>query len=110
MGAAKKEQFSTEKIEMALLGRAIASPARIAILQHLNDFSFLSIDQLSVQIKLSLTATHQHLKILKDAHLILDKYIWNRHGYYLNKQSKQSFDKINWIFEETNKPIQKKSA
>lgn len=110
MGAAKKEQFSKEKIEMALLGRAIASPARIAILQILKDFNFVSVENLSLQIKLSLTATHQHLKILKDADLILDRYIWNRHGYYLKKASQNAFDKIDWIFQETKKPIQKKSA
>lgn len=36
---------------MALLGRAIASPARIAILQFLNEFYIVSVENLSIHIK-----------------------------------------------------------
>jgi predicted transcriptional regulator len=98
MGASKKEQFSEKQIDASLLGRAIAAPARIAILQHLNYNNFVSSSELSKEFHLSITAIHQHIKILKEAKLVNETYQENKHGYFINFSSQKSLEKIKWIF------------
>lgn len=98
MGATKKEQFTQEQIHMATLGRAIASPARIAILQHLKSNHIASNKELSSVLQLSRTSVYQHLKILHDAKLVDENYFCNDHGYFLNENAKREMEKIEWVF------------
>lgn len=99
MGATKKTQFSSQQIDLATLGKAIASPARIAILQYLKSNNFASNKELCTILKLSKTSVHQHLKVLYLANLVNETFIANFHGYYLEKSAIESLEKLNDIFD-----------
>jgi DNA-binding transcriptional ArsR family regulator len=97
MGATKKTQFSSDQINLSTIARAIASPARIAILQHLNDNHFASNKEFTTLLKLSKTAVFQHLQMLKEANLVNETYLDDKHGYYIENNAKYTLDKVNCI-------------
>ncbi len=70
MGTTKEIAYDFEKIELARLIKAIAHPARIAILEHL-----LAIDQcvcgdIVDELNLAQATVSQHLKEMKEAGII----------------------------------------
>lgn len=56
-----------------------------------------AISQLATMQKLSLPAIHKHIKILKNAGMILQKKIGRTHFLTLNKQSLRSLQ--NWLMQ-----------
>lgn len=70
MGVTKKDLFTDEQNKIALLAKAFAHPARIAILQHiLNSNSCINSD-LVQELGLAQATISQHLRELKDIGLI----------------------------------------
>lgn len=70
MGLSKSEKFKTEQNEMAILAKALAHPARIAILEHLIEINACVCGDLVLELPLSQATVSQHLKSLKDAQII----------------------------------------
>ena len=70
MGLAKTEIYSEEINELALLAKALAHPARIAILQHLFEVKSCICGDLVLEIGLAQATISQHLKELKNANII----------------------------------------
>lgn len=70
MGLTKSTLFTREQNDMAAMARAIAHPARIAILQHLVKSSTCVCGQLVDELGLAQPTISQHLKELKIAGLI----------------------------------------
>ncbi|WP_439883155.1 ArsR/SmtB family transcription factor [Pontibacter sp. MBLB2868] len=70
MGATKKEEFSEADILVASYAKALAHPARIAILRVLLDRTTCICGDIVEQLPLSQSTVSQHLKELKDAGLI----------------------------------------
>jgi predicted transcriptional regulator len=70
MGASKTILFSREQNEMAAMAKAIAHPARIAILQHLVKKNACICNDLVDELGLAQATTSQHLKELKNAGII----------------------------------------
>lgn len=62
---------------------ALGDPTRRAILKRLADQP-LAVGQLANQLPVSRPAVSQHLKVLKDAHLVVDRREGNRRIYQLD--------------------------
>lgn len=70
MGASKSEAFSEEQQHLATLAKALAHPARIAIVQHLLQVNSCICGDLVQELPLSQPTISQHLKELKLAGII----------------------------------------
>src|SRR6187401_179588 len=70
MGLTKTEIFTDEQNRLAVMLKAIAHPARIAILQHLINANACICGDLVDELGLAQATISQHLKELKDAGLI----------------------------------------
>ncbi len=90
MGLAKRELFTESQNEIALLAKAFAHPARVAILQHLFRIQTCVCGDLVLEIGLAQATISQHLKELKQMGLIhgnvegtsvcycIDRAAWSR--------------------------------
>lgn len=70
MGVSKDELFSNEQQALAQIMRALAHPARIAILEYLIDVDGSSCNEMVNRLPLSQATVSQHLKALKNAGII----------------------------------------
>lgn len=70
MGLTKSEMFTEEQNKLAQLLKAIAHPARIAILQHIIKTNACICGDLVGELGLAQATISQHLKELKTAGLI----------------------------------------
>ena len=71
MGLTKAENFTGRQQRLAMYARAIAHPARIAILQFLVKKRNCVCGEIVDELPLSQSTVSQHLKELKDAGLII---------------------------------------
>ena len=70
MGVSKSELFTREQNRLAELAKAIAHPARIAILQYLAKTNTCVCGDIVEELPLSQSTVSQHLKELKKVGLI----------------------------------------
>jgi len=70
MGVSKKNLFTVQQNRLAELAKAIAHPARIAIIQHLITTKACVCGDIVEQVPLSQSTISQHLKALKAAGII----------------------------------------
>lgn len=70
MGLTKTKEFTKEENQLAVFAKALAHPARIAILNHLIQTRECICGDLVDVLPLSQSTVSQHLKELKDAGLI----------------------------------------
>lgn len=70
MGATKTDLFTKEQNDIAVMAKAIAHPARIAILQYLVRKNACVCGDLVDELGLAQATTSQHLKELKSAGII----------------------------------------
>jgi len=70
MGATKTDLFTKEQNELAMMAKAIAHPARIAIIQQLIKANACICGDLVTELGLAQPTISQHLKELKNAGLI----------------------------------------
>jgi DNA-binding transcriptional ArsR family regulator len=70
MGASRTEIFTEEQNRLAQMMKALAHPARIAIVQQLLRFNTCICGDLVEELGLAQATTSQHLKELKNAGLI----------------------------------------
>lgn len=96
MGTTKSDLFTKEQNDLAAIAKALAHPARIAILQYLVKKNACVCGDLVDELGLAQATTSQHLKELKMAGLIqgniegvsvcycIDPKGWKRHHQLLN--------------------------
>ena len=70
MGLTKSYEFNTRENKLAKYAKALAHPARIAILKLLTNKSTCQCGNIVDELPLSQSTVSQHLKELKDAGLI----------------------------------------
>ena len=70
MGLTKTEGFTRSQLELALVAKALAHPARIAILQFLAAQKGCICGDIVKELPLSQSTVSQHLKELKNAGFI----------------------------------------
>ena len=101
MGATKAELFTKQQNEIANMAKAIAHPARIAILQHLVKKNACVCGDIVDELGLAQATTSQHLKELKNAGIIqgniegvsvcycIDPKVWNQYQALFNSFFKE---------------------
>lgn len=97
MGASKTEHFSEEQNEMAKIAKALAHPARIAILEHLLKMNECICGDIVSELPLAQPTVSQHLKEMKNARLIKGTIEGNSVCYCLNEKT---IEKLHLYFKE----------
>lgn len=100
MGAPKTQQFSMEQRDFARIGKAIASPARVAMIQHLSQHRYASNKELKKLVQLSDTAVHQHIRILQRTGFVRSEYVNSNYTNFLNPMCYLDLEKIDWLISE----------
>lgn len=97
MGLTKSEIFTDRQNRMAGMLKALAHPARIAIIQHLVKVQACICGDLVDELGLAQATISQHLKELKNAGLIqgtiegtsvcycIDPNVWKQYQTFLNE-------------------------
>lgn len=85
MGLTKTENYTDKQNELAQMMKALAHPARIAIIQHLIKANACICNDLVDIIGLAQATTSQHLKELKTAGIIQGSIEGNSVCYCINK-------------------------
>jgi ArsR family transcriptional regulator len=101
MAYAKTELFDNKLNSTAVLFKALAHPARLAILQYLAETKVCIAGDISDELPLSRTTVNQHLKELKNAGLIQGTVDGVRVNYCLNPKKIKELGKLaNCFFME----------
>ncbi len=87
MGASKTDHFTDEQNSLAILAKAVAHPARIAIIQYLLSVESCICGDIVNELPLSQPTVSQHLKELKNAGIIKGNIEGNAICYCLNEQA-----------------------
>ena len=94
MGTTKSEQFTKEQNELALQAKAIAHPARLAILEYLFRLESCVCGDIVDEIGLAQSTISQHLKALKGAGLIKGTIDGTKTCYCINKEKFNHLSKM----------------
>jgi len=82
---AKTDAFEPRQARLAALGKALAHPARIAILEVLAEKGHCICGDVVDELPLAQASVSRHLKVLKEAGLIQGEIDGPRSCYCLNK-------------------------
>ena len=103
MGATKTDLFTKQQNDIANMAKAIAHPARVAILQYLVKKNACVTGDLVDEIGLAQPTTSQHLKELKNAGIIQGTVEGTSVCYCINpKVWKQYKDLFSGFFKEVS--------
>jgi DNA-binding transcriptional ArsR family regulator len=103
MGATKTDLFTKQQNDIAGMAKAIAHPARVAILQYLVKKNACVGGDLVEELGLAQPTTSQHLKELKNAGIIQGTVEGTSVCYCINpKVWKQYKDLFNHFFRDVN--------
>lgn len=97
MGITKTDLFTEEQNRLAVLAKAIAHPARIAIIQHLIKANTCINNELVNELGLAQATVSQHLKELKKVGILQGTVEGKAMCYCINP------DEWNFIKNELNK-------
>ncbi len=86
MGASKTEGFSRQQLELAAIARALAHPARIAILQYLASVNACIGGEIVEALPLAQPTISRHLKELKAVGLIKGEVDGVRVNYCIDQE------------------------
>ena len=98
MSYSKQELFSKELQDCAELYKALAHPARLAILRYLAEAKSCITGDLAEELPLGRTTVNQHLKELKDAGLITGTTEGVKTCYCLNLEKIRELKKMSESF------------
>jgi DNA-binding transcriptional ArsR family regulator len=100
MGATKSYEFSVKENKIAKIAKALAHPARIAILNLLAKRQTCVCGDIVDELPLSQSTVSQHLKELKEAGLITGEIEGAKVCYCIDeKEWKAAHGVINQLFE-----------
>jgi len=84
MTLSKKEKFDKDDIRLARIGKALAHPARVAILRHLASMKTCCFKEISKELPLADSTVSQHMSELKNAGLIQGSFEPPKIKYCIN--------------------------
>ena len=84
MGITKTQIFTAEQNELATILKVLGNPARIAILQHINNQKDCICNDIVEEIGLAQPTMSQHLKELKSIGLLTGEIEGKRMCYCIN--------------------------
>ena len=93
MGATKTDQFSKRENDMAQLFKALAHPARIAIVEYLLSVDTCICGDIVDHLPLAQPTVSQHLKELKQAEIIQGSVEGTAICYCINEKTLQKMQK-----------------
>lgn len=100
MGTSKTEDFTLRQVKLAHYAKALAHPARIAILHFLLKQQSCICGDIVEELPLSQSTVSQHLKELKEAGLIKGEIEGVKTCYCINeKEWKLAGEMLNSIFK-----------
>jgi len=100
MGATKSEAFGVKENRLATYAKALAHPARVAILKFLANKASCQCGDIVEELPLSQSTVSQHLKELKEAGLITGEIEGVRVCYCINqKEWKLAQASLNQLFD-----------
>lgn len=103
MGATKTDLFTKQQNDIAVMAKAIAHPARVAILQHLVKKNACVCGGLVEELGLAQPTISQHLKELKTAGIIQGTVEGTSVCYCINPKTwKQYKDLFNSFFKDVS--------
>ena len=91
MGASKISHYTNTEIQRALVGRALAHPARIRIIEHLQEGKFTRPIDLTELLQLNPASVHNHIKKLLAAELVQLEFNKNAYRLHLNHSRLEKF-------------------
>ena len=94
MGITKSEKFTAEQNQIAIIAKAFAHPARVAILQQLFKLNACICGDLVEEIGLAQPTISQHLKELKNLGLIKGNVEGTSVCYCINEEVWQESKKL----------------
>lgn len=103
MGSSKTEIFTEEQNRIAMLFKALAHPARIAILQYLSRQRGCICNDIVEEIGLAQPTISQHLKELKQQGLIKGEIEGKRVCYCIDIEAWERLRSLTGTFFETTK-------
>ena len=98
MAFSKTELFSADLQKFAEFYKALAHPARLAILKYLADTKTCITGDIADELPLSRTTVNQHLRELKDTGLITGTTEGVKTCYCLNKDKFEELKKLSETF------------
>ena len=98
MGLSKKEEFTMKQNKIADLAKALAHPARIAILEFLASQNSCMCGDIVEELPLSQSTVSQHLRELKNAGLIKGDIDGSKVCYCINEKAFQDAQELFGIF------------
>ena len=100
MGATKSFEFSVKENKLARYAKALAHPARVAILKFLANKAACQCGDIVEEIPLSQSTVSQHLKELKEAGLIKGEIDGAKVCYCIDeKEWKAAQAQLNQLFD-----------
>lgn len=101
MGVTKTDLFTKEQNELAILAKAFAHPARVAILQYLLETNKCINGELVHELGLAQATISQHLRELKNAGLIQGNIEGASMSYCINPEKWNNVQKLfNTMFDK----------
>jgi ArsR family transcriptional regulator len=94
MAANKSEHFEKDEIKLARYAKALAHPARIAILRMLADKNTCVCGEIVDVLPLAQSTVSQHLKALKKAGLIQGEIDGPKSCYCINPKAVMEFNRF----------------
>lgn len=94
MAIHKKEAFGQDEQELAVLAKAMAHPARIAILKELARRNTCICGEIVEVLPLAQSTVSQHLKELQQAGLIQGTVEGAKSCYCINRETFQRFEQM----------------
>lgn len=102
MGASKTEHFTNEQNELAKIAKALAHPARIAILEHLLKVNQCICGDIVSELPLAQATVSQHLKEMKSAGIIKGTIEGNSVCYCIDEQT---IEKLQLYFKQISEKL-----
>lgn len=103
MGISKTNLFSEDQNQMANMAKALSHPARIAILEHLLKTNACINSDLVNELGLAQATISQHLKELKQLHIIQGTIEGKSINYCINPNTWKNFKTaFNTLFDQHN--------
>ncbi len=110
MVSAKTQLFDKELREASVLFKALAHPARLAIIKYLAETKTCMSGNISDVLPLSRTTVNQHLNELKSAGLIKGSVEGTKVNYCLNIDNINTLHKLTYFFFKEVQAMDKKAC
>lgn len=106
MGITKTEYFTKNQNEIAILFKALAHPARIAIVEYLLSVDSCICNDIVAELPLAQATISQHLKELKNAGIIQGSIEGKAICYCTNPET---FNKLEYFISQISHKIEKQN-